>query len=129
MSSYLFTTLCTCQYEADMPEGITKRTVEVPSSEERLGLIKVVSLNSSCENDGPAANGREVKESDSIQNVEATRNVSKDVGPILNNQLDGKGSLEGFIFLWEQWTSRPYFKVDCPGSIFKLVLWCIRCDN
>ena len=73
--------------DVNMPEEVTINSVENQSFEERLSLIKIVSLPlpSSCENNEPAANDHEVEKSSDVNNEE-----TKNVGVFLSMQLDLK---------------------------------------
>ena len=50
----------------------------------------------------------------------------KDPALHLAEKLDEKDFSEGFSFIWNQWTSKPYVKVEGLGWLFKLFLWCLR---
>ena len=104
-----------------MSEEVIKSADENPSLGERSNLIKIVSLPSTSENIGPAANDVE-ETSSSVKNIKTKTNVEL----FLSQQLDRKGFFEGFVFIWGQYISRPYIQVNGFGWIFKLVLWCLR---
>ena len=50
----------------------------------------------------------------------------KDPALHLAEELDIKDFSGGFSFIWNQWTSKPYVKVEGWGWLFKLFLWCLR---
>ena len=117
-SSHIFFDLL----QFNMHEEVTKSAGEDPSLEERSNLIKIVSLPSTSETNEPASNDQDVESSSSDQNIKTEKNAVL----LLSQQLDRKGFCEGFAYIWGQWTSRPYIKVNGFGWIFKLVLWCLR---
>ena len=108
-----------------MPAEVTNAAVEVSILEVRSGLIKIDSLTLSRKNDEPSVNDDEAEESPIVHNEETEKNIVL----LLSQQLDGKGLWEGFAYIWGQWTSRPYNKVNGYGWMFKLVLWCLRYRN
>ena len=67
--------------DVNMPEEVIKQSVQDPSFEERSNLIKLVSLPSSCEKDGPG----EVEESSSVNNIKTEKNDG--IGQILSPEL------------------------------------------
>ena len=105
-----------------MHEEARKSAGEDSSLEERSNLIKIVSLPSTSENNEPAANDHDVESSSNEQNIKTEKNIAI----LLSQKLDKKGFSEGFSYIWGQWTSRPYIKVNGLGWMFKLVLWCLR---
>ena len=105
-----------------MSEGVTKNAVEDLCLEERSTLIKIEALPSTSENNKPADNDHEVEESPSVHG----ENTEKNDARLLSQQLDETGLWEGFVYIWGQWTSRPYIGVNGFGWMFKLVLWCLR---
>ena len=101
---------------------MTNNAIEDLCLEERSSLIKIETLPSTHENIKPAANDHEVEESPSVHDEETEKNDAL----LLKQHLDGKGLCEGFVYIWGQWTSRPYIRVNGCGWMFKLVLWCLR---
>ena len=89
-----------------MSDEVTESHAEHLSLEEISSLMKVESLPSSCENG---------------------ENISKNVLLFLSQQLDRKGFIDGFVYIWGQWTNRP-FVTPCYsfGCLFKLLLWGLR---
>merc|ERR1711971_696130 len=48
---------------------------------------------------------------------------ANNVPKFLSGQLDSLEFFESFAYIWEQWRSRPYLKVEGIGWIFKFLLW------